>query len=231
MKPKVLLIIPAYNEEENLENVVNNVITNYPEYDYVVVNDGSQDDTRKICIQNNYNFLDYPVNQGLTSSFRGGLYYAIMMNYDYVIQCDADGQHDPIFIDSMLKTAISKNIDIVIGSRFVNKKKNFSFRMLGSRVISFCIYITTHRIIKDPTSGMRLFNRKSMELMYKQKEFGPEPDTISHLLKSGLTIEELPIEIGKREGGKSYFNISNSINYMIHMCFSIVLVDYLRRRK
>lgn len=230
MRPTILLIIPAYNEEDNLVNVVDNIITKYPDYDYVVVNDGSKDSTREICIEKDYNYVDYPVNQGLTSAFRGGLYYAIKMKYDYVIQCDADGQHDPAYIENMLNAAINQNADVVIGSRFVNNRKPFSFRMLGSRILSFCMLLTAHKVIKDPTSGMRLFNRRSMELIYSQKDFGPEPDTVAHLLRSGMKVIEIPVEIGERVAGTSYLNLTNSIMYMLHMCFSIIIVEHLRKR-
>lgn len=230
MKPKVLLIIPAYNEEDNLMNVVDNIITNYPDYDYVVVNDGSKDNTRKICIDKKYNYVDYPINQGLTSAFRGGIYYALMKKYDFAIQCDGDGQHNPLYIRDMLNAAEYENADVVIGSRFVNNKKPFSLRMFGSRILSLCIYLTTHKKIKDPTSGMRLFNQRSMELIYSQKDFGPEPDTVAHLLRSGMKIKEIPVEIGERIAGTSYLNITNSIKYMLHMCFSIIIVEHLRKR-
>ena len=230
MKPRILLVIPAYNEEDNLVSVVDNIITNYPDYDYVIVNDGSKDNTRRICIERNYNLVDYPINQGLTSAFRGGIYYALKKQYDYIIQCDADGQHDPAYIKELLKAGIIENADVVIGSRFVNDRKTFSPRMLGSRIISFFIFLTTHKIIKDPTSGMRLFNHRAMELIYAQKIFGPEPDAVAHLLRSGMTIIEVPVKIGKRVAGTSYLNFSNSIKYMLHMCFSIAIVEHLRKR-
>lgn len=230
MIPKILVIIPAFNEEDNLVNVVDNIITKYPDYDYVVINDGSKDNTRKICIDKQYNYVDYPLNQGLTSAFRGGLYYALKKKYDYIIQCDADGQHKPEYIENMLNIAIEKNVDIVIGSRFVNERKPFSFRMLGSRIISFCILLTAHKRIKDPTSGMRLFNRRSIELIYSQKDFGPEPDAVAHLLRSGMKVVELPVEISERMAGSSYLNVTNSIKYMLHMCFSIIIVEHFRRR-
>ena len=99
----LLIIIPAYNEAENIERVVNNLIENYPQYDYVLVNDGSSDDTRKICAKKGYNFLDLPINVGLAGAIRAGIRYANYHGYDYAVQIDGDGQHDPKYIKDMLE--------------------------------------------------------------------------------------------------------------------------------
>lgn len=231
MKSKVLLIIPAYNEQDSIVGVVNNITRNYPDYDYVVVNDGSKDNTRRICKECGYNMVDYPVNQGLTSAFRGGIYYAISKNYEYVIQCDADGQHDPKFIERMLEVAINENADVVIGSRFVNAKKPFSMRMLGSFILSWCIFITAHQRIKDPTSGMRLYNQRAINLIYSEKDFGPEPDALAHLMRCGIRVVEAQVDMHERVSGNSYLTITNSIKYMLHMFFSILVVEHFRRRE
>lgn len=230
MKSKILIIIPAYNEEENLVNVVDNIIENYSDYDYVVVNDGSIDNTRNICIKKGYNYVDYPVNQGLTSAFRGGVYYALENDYQYIIQCDADGQHDPKYIKEMLNKAICQKSDVVIGSRYIGNKKPFSFRMLGSRILSLCILLITRKRITDPTSGMRLYNHRTMKIIYSKKYFGPEPDTLVHLLKCRMKVVEIPVKMGERLLGTSYLNITNSIKYMLHMCFSIIIVENFRKK-
>ena len=99
---KVLVVIPAYNEQENISRVVDNLIQNYPQFDYVVVNDGSRDDTAQICRQNGYNLIDLPVNLGLAGGFQAGLKYAHKKDYDAAIQFDADGQHLPQFIQPMI---------------------------------------------------------------------------------------------------------------------------------
>lgn len=230
MQSKILLIIPAYNEEDCLADVVNNIITHYPAYDYVVVNDGSDDYTRKICLDNGYNFIDYPVNLGLTSAFRGGVIYALSKKYEYVLQCDADGQHDPGYVENMLEAAAKEHADVVIGSRFINNKKPFSFRMIGSRFLSACIYVTTHKKIKDPTSGMRLFNKRAIELIYSQRELGPEPDTVAHLIKNNINVIEIPVSISERKAGSSYLTLASSIKYMFQMCLSITIVELFRKK-
>ena len=136
----VLVIIPAYNESANIETVVGRLNSICPDYDYVVVNDGSTDSTAEICRRCGFNLLDLPVNLGLAGGFQAGLRYAARYGYRYAIQIDGDGQHRPEYIRSM-KEKMDEGYDIVIGSRFVGEKKPFTMRMIGSRMIGFAISI------------------------------------------------------------------------------------------
>lgn len=226
---KLLVIIPAYNEAENIERVVDNLINNYPQYDYVVVNDGSSDDTRKICARNRYNFLDLPVNVGLAGAIRAGIRYANFHGYDYALQLDGDGQHDPMYIEDLIKEMEQENADIVIGSRFKNVQKPKSLRMIGSRLISFSIRITTKgQKIEDVTSGMRLFNKKMIKQFGYNIHYSPEPDTLAYLLNCGVKIREVQVEMHDRIAGVSYLNFKNSIWYMLKMMFSIYIFQWVR---
>ena len=155
---KVLLIVPAYNEEENIVRVCNNLKNNFSQYDFVVINDGSSDDTLKLCKENHFPVISLPVNLGLSGGFQTGMKYAYRKGFDCAVQFDADGQHLPEYVETLIKE-IKNGSDIVIGSRFVTKKKPFTMRMLGSFMISTVIKMTTGRKIKDPTSGMRAFNK------------------------------------------------------------------------
>ena len=227
---KCLVIIPAYNEEENIVRVVENLKNNYPMYDYIVINDGSSDSTAKICRKNGYELVDLPVNLGLAGAFQTGLKYAYRNGYDYAIQFDADGQHRPEFIGSMLDK-IQEGYDIVIGSRFVTEKKPHSLRMLGSNLISMAMKLTTGRRVKDPTSGMRMFNKKMIAEFALNLNYGPEPDTISYLLKQGATIAEVQVEMDERIAGESYLNLTKSMMYMLRMLLSILLIQNFRKRR
>ena len=160
---KVLLVIPAYNEGKNIERVVDHIKNDFPELDYVVVNDGSKDDTADICRRRGYNF-------------------------------DGDGQHRPEYIQAM-KEKMDEGYDIVIGSRFVTEKKSWSMRMFGSRLIGTAIWLTTGAKIKDPTSGMRLFSRKMIGEFAWNLNYGPEPDTVSFLIRQGAKIAEVQVTI------------------------------------
>lgn len=225
----LLIIIPAYNEEANIERVVERLRQNFPQYDYVVVNDGSKDRTAEICREHGYNLLDLPVNLGLAGSFQAGIRYAYAKNYPYAIQIDGDGQHRPEYIERML-VKMKEGYDIVIGSRFVNAKKPFSMRMLGSNMIEAAIRLTTGAEIKDPTSGMRLYDRKMIEEFSKGLNYGPEPDTISYLVKQGASVAEVPVVMDERIGGVSYLTPIRAARYMIQMLVSILLIQSFRKR-
>ena len=225
----VLIIIPAYNEEGSIENVVKNLEENYSELDYVVVNDGSKDNTKKICEQNNFNLIDLPINLGLAGGFRAGMKYAYKMGYKYAVQFDADGQHRPEFISDMKKISES-GVDIVIASRFAEKKKPLSMRMLGSRLISTAIKITTGKRVKDPTSGMRMFNSKMIKECATNINYGPEPDTVSFLIKNGASVAEVQATMDERTTGESYLNAFKSISYMVRMLISIIVIQNFRKR-
>lgn len=229
---KVLLVIPAYNEAENIERVVDDIINNYPQYDYVVVNDGSRDDTRKICKRRGYNLLDLPINVGLAGAIQSGMKYANYYGYDYVVQVDGDGQHQPKYIKDMLDKMESSQSDIVIGSRFKTERKPFTARMIGSQLITYAIYITTKgTYIGDVTSGMRLFNKSMIKRFGYQMNYGPEPDTLAYLINCGIKIEEVQVEMSERIAGESYLNLANSFRYMVQMLFAILIFQWFRVRK
>ena len=227
---KTLIIIPAFNESENIERVVNNLHKNYPQYEYIIITDGSADNTAEVCRKNGYNFVDLPVNLGLAGAFQTGMKFAWTHGYDAALQFDGDGQHRPEYIQSMIEKMETEGADIVIGSRFVTQKKSLSPRMFGSRLISLLILLTTGRRIKDPTSGMRLYSRKVMEEFANGLNYGPEPDTIAYLLNKGCSVKEVQVTMDERIAGKSYLNAVSSMYYMMRICLSIVFVQWFRKR-
>lgn len=227
---KKLIIIPAYNEEKNIVRVVEEIKEKYSQYDYVVVNDGSKDRTAQVCLEHGFEIIDLPVNLGLAGAFQTGLKYAYIKKYDYAIQFDADGQHRAEYIDDILKE-MEKGFDIVIGSRFVTEKKPFSLRMFGSNMISIAMKLTTGKTIKDPTSGMRMFNKEMIKEFALNLNYGPEPDTISYLIKQGATISEVQVKMDERTEGESYLNFSRSMLYMLRMLISILFIQSFRKRK
>ena len=230
-KLKVLIIIPAYNEAECIETVVDNLIENYPQYDYVIINDGSTDDTRKVCARRKFNFMDLPVNTGLSGAIKSGMRYANYYGYDHVLQLDGDGQHDPAFIEDMIKEMESTDCDIVIGSRFKTKKKPLNSRMIGSQILTAAIWATTGgTYIGDVTSGMRLFNKKMIKRFGYDIHYSPEPDTLGYLLNCGVKIREVQVDMNERLAGVSYLNFKSSAWYMMKMLFSIVLFQWFRKR-
>lgn len=153
--------------------------------------------------------------------------YAYRHDYDCAIQFDADGQHLPQYINSLME-AIADN-DIAIGFRFVNKKP-LSMRMLGNNLISFAIRITTGKKLTDPTSGMRAFNKQMIKQLALGLNFGPEPDTVSYLIKRAKAkVVEVPVTMAERTAGESYLNPWNSIVYMLRMAISILFIQFIRK--
>lgn len=228
---RVIAVVPAYNERDNIVSTIEDLRINAPGVDYVIVNDGSKDDTLDICREHGYNVVDLPVNLGLAGAFQMGMRYAYEHDYDYAIQFDADGQHSAAYIEEMVKVAENKGANIVIGSRFATQKKPFSARMAGSALISAMILLTTRKRIQDPTSGMRLFDKTMIPLFAREMDFGPEPDTISLLMRWGYKVEETQVEMRERTAGESYLNFTKSVTYMLRMSISILLVQWFRRKK
>lgn len=228
---RVIAVVPAYNERDNIVSTIEDLRSNAPGVDYVIVNDGSKDDTLSICREHGYNVIDLPVNLGLAGAFQTGMRYAYEHGYDYAIQFDADGQHSAAYIYEMIRVAEAKAANIVIGSRFATQKKPLSARMAGSVLISAMILLTTRKRIQDPTSGMRLFDRQMIPLFANEMDFGPEPDTISLLMRWGYKVEETQVEMRERTAGESYLNFTKSITYMLRMSISILLVQWFRRKK
>lgn len=225
---KTLIIIPAYNEQDNIARVVDNLKNNFPQYDYLVVNDGSIDNTALVCENNSYNYISHPINLGLAGAFRTGMIFAKENGYDAAIQFDGDGQHNPEYIENMIKE-IENGVDIVIGSRFVTEKKPITMRMIGNNLIEVCIMLTTGKKIKDPTSGMRMYNKKMIERLANAVDLGPEPDTLALLYRKGAKVKEIQVKISERIAGKSYLTFAKSINYMSRMIISILLLQWFRK--
>lgn len=228
MSNKVLAIIPAYNEEECLELTVEELKAVAPDFDFIVVNDGSTDATGDICCKNKYPMLDLPVNGGLTVGFQAGMKYAARNGYRYAVQFDADGQHMPDVLESMRAKMDASNADIVIGSRFVQFKKEHSARMFGSRIITFIIKLTTGKRVSDPTSGLRMYNCRMIELFARDSSLNPEPETIAYLIRKGAKVEEVQVKMRERQAGESYLNLKRSAAYMIRVCTSILFVQWFR---
>lgn len=231
---KVLLIIPAYNEEESIEYTISSIrelIVSHElnfQLDYLVVNDGSKDKTSDIVKKLGVKLINLRVNLGLTGGFMAGMKYAHRHKYDYAIQFDADGQHLPEYIPDMV-LAGEKGANLVIGSRFVNEKRPKSLRMAGNILISTAIKIVTGKTIKDPTSGMRLFDKKSISFYVSNPNMTPEPETVSYLIKKGFTIKEVQVKMQERIAGESYLNLRRSIQYMTRVAISVLVLQPFRK--
>ena len=227
---KTLIVIPAYNEALNIVKTVNDIKQNAPDVDYVVVNDGSKDNTLEVLKEHNFNYIDGFCNLGLFGAVQTGFKLALLNDYDIVIQFDGDGQHSAKYIKSLIDE-IGKGNDIVIGSRFVTEKKPFTARMLGSRLIAFSIRLMTGKKITDPTSGFRAYNRACIKDYANDMNNPPEPDTLVYMLRKNRKIKEVQVQMSEREFGESYLNLMNTIKYMSRMMVSIFLIQPFRKVK
>ncbi len=226
---RVLTVIPAYNEEECLEGTIAMLQERCPGLDYLVVNDGSKDSTRQIIEKNGFYGANLPINTGLTSAFRTGMKYACRHGYDAVVQFDADGQHLPTYIPQMAQVLEEKGADIVVASRYLDGTvKPTGARGAGSRLITWLIKLTTGAVITDPTSGMRMYSRKMIELFCKGFDWAPEPDLVAIVARKYGPVVEIQAEMQERQGGESYLKLGNVIRYMSRTCLSIVMSRFLR---
>lgn len=227
---KTLVVIPAYNEALNIEKTVHDLEVNAPDVDYVVVNDGSKDNTLEVLKKNDFNYIDGFCNLGLFGAVQTGFKLAIKENYDIVIQFDGDGQHSAKYIAPLVKE-IEKGNNIVIGSRFVDEKKTFTARMIGSRLIASAIKLVTGKTITDPTSGFRAYDRDCILDYANEMNNPPEPDTLVYMLRKQRKIKEIQVQMSDREFGESYLNLVNTIKYMSRMMVSIFLIQPFRKVK
>ena len=238
-KNKILLIIPAYNEEENIlktfKTIENYNKKNKTNYDVIVVNDGSKDKTEEILVKNKINHIKLIYNLGIGGAVQTGYKYAYENDYDIAVQYDGDGQHDVSYVKNIIEPIINDQVDFVIGSRFIKKDKdnfNSTFsRRIGINLISFFIKLVTKKKVYDTTSGFRAVNKEIIEYFASDypSEY-PEPITTTQLLQKKYRLKEVPVKMNARTGGKSSIGSWKNVYYMINVIISILTVD-VRGRK
>lgn len=230
---KRLIIVPAYNEEANIERTVEDILEKSKHFDYVVINDCSTDHTKKICEENHYNIINLPINLGIGGAVQTGYQYAVAHGYDMAVQVDGDGQHDPEFLEKMADYLEKNQLDMVIGSRFIEKEgfQSSGLRRVGIRFFTRLIRILTGKTITDPTSGLRMIGKNVLEMFAKDypKDY-PEPESVVAVLMRGLKVEEIPVIMREREGGVSSISLKNSVYYMIKVPLAIIFEWFRKGR-
>ncbi len=230
---KALIIIPAYNEAENIQKVADRLITDYPQYDYVIVNDSSKDETAAICRQNHYNFVTLPINLGIGGGVQTGYKYALEHGYDIAVQHDGDGQHDPAYIEKVIQPLAEGQADIAIGSRFLNREgfQSSAGRRAGIRFLSLLIRLCCGARVKDVTSGFRAVNRKYIRFYAEDYPSDyPEPEAIVTASLDGARIREVPVVMRERENGVSSINLKRSVYYMVKVSIAIMICRLTGKR-
>lgn len=221
---KVLIIVPAYNEEKNIPMLVKKLESF--SYDYLIINDCSKDNTGKLLDEMRLNHIDLSNNMGLAGVTQVGFKYANDYAYQAAIVIDGDGQHNPDYIGSLL-AKIEEGYDYVVGSRFVEKKQPLTMRMLGSRLLKLCIRIKTGAKVTDPTSGMRAVGNKLIAEFAHSMNFVAEPDALAYVLHSKFKVCEVQVEMNDREEGASFFQSPlNTLKFMINVCMSIIFIQW-----
>ena len=225
-KKKVLVIIPAYNEAENIVHVVKHMMEAAPKYDYLVINDGSTDNTPDLCRRENYHYLDLPINMGIGGAVQAGYIYARKYDYDIAVQMDGDGQHDIAYLDRLLEPIANGEADVVIGSRFLEKEgfQSTLSRRMGINILSGLIWLVTGRHIMDVTSGYRVVNKMFIKIYSEDYPMDyPEPEAIVAAIMHLGRVKEVPVRMRAREGGVSSITFKKSIYYMIKVTLAILI--------
>ena len=230
---KVLIIIPAYNEQKNLKNVIMNLQLAVPDMDYLIVNDCSKDNTAQICKEHGFNFISLPINLGIGGGMQTGYKYAVENDYDIAIQFDGDGQHNAEYIKDLIKPIEAGEAYLVIGSRFINKEgfQTSFMRRLGINVLCGVLRLCGKVKISDATSGFRAASRPVIEFFsnYYAQDY-PEPESIIAASVSGFKVKEVPVIMNERTAGVSSISSFKSVYYMIKVTLAILIYKLVGKR-
>jgi glycosyltransferase involved in cell wall biosynthesis len=230
--PRMLVIIPALNEEDSIGHVIGRIRDAVPQADIMVVNDGSTDGTSQIAGQHGAYVLNLPYNLGIGSAMQTGFLFARDNGYDVAIQVDGDGQHDPSEIPQLLEDLETGSVDVVVGSRYIEERGYITpkIRRLGIVILSTVITLVTRQRFTDPTSGFRASNRQAICFCAHDYPFDyPEPESVVLFKRAGLRVHEIPVTMNARYGGQSSITPVRSGYYMIKVILAII-VGLLRQR-
>lgn len=223
---KKLIIIPAYNESANIEKTVRDIEENAKGFDYVIINDCSTDNTREICEAKGFNIVNLPINLGIGGAVQTGYQYAVRYGYELAVQVDGDGQHDPQFLKQMADYMENHDVDMVIGSRFIEKEgfQSSFMRRVGITYFTGLIKLCTGKKITDPTSGLRMAGCRVIRMFADSypKDY-PEPESVVSALRKGCVVQEIPVVMRARQGGESSITMKKSVYYMIKVTIAILM--------
>lgn len=228
------MIIPAYNEEANIAQTIQDLKANAPEVDVIVINDCSKDGTKKILKKQKIPFIDLPINLGIGGGVQTGYCYALNNEYDIAIQFDGDGQHDAQYINTLIEPIKQGKADVVIGSRFIEKEgfQSSAMRRLGINFLSGLIHLLSGVKVRDVTSGMRAVNKKMIALFAEQyAQDYPEPEAILASGIAGAKIAEVPVKMKERMAGQSSIGAWSSVYYMVKVSLALVIERTTMKRR
>ncbi|HER7652269.1 TPA: glycosyltransferase family 2 protein [Streptococcus pyogenes] len=224
---KKLIIIPAYNESSNIVNTIRTIESDAPDFDYIIIDDCSMDNTLAICQKQGFNVISLPINLGIGGAVQTGYRYAQRCGYDVAVQVDGDGQHNPCYLEKMVEVLVQSSVNMVIGSRFITKEgfQSSFARRIGIKYFTWLIALLTGKKITDATSGLRLIDRSLIERFANHyPDDYPEPETVVDVLVSHFKVKEIPVVMNERQGGVSSISLMKSVYYMIKVTLAILVV-------
>lgn len=223
---KVLVIIPAYNEGKNIGNVVTQLRSACPDYDYIIMNDCSKDGTEQICRENGFHYVSLPINLGIGGNVQTGYRYAKKHGYDIAVQLDGDGQHDPSQLKSLITLIENGQAHMVIGSRFIRREgfQSSFLRRVGIRFFEKLIRLLCRQTIADATSGFRACSRDLIDFFAEDyAQDYPEPEAVISAIRAGFKVTEVPVVMKERKTGVSSISSLKSIYYMIKVSLAMLI--------
>ncbi len=233
---EIIIIIPAYNEEKNIESLIRNIRAKVSNVDVLVIDDGSADRTARAAEKGGAIALRLPFNMGYGAALQTGFKYALNKRYRYVVQMDADGQHDPDSVEILLNEIRKEESDVVIGSRYLGGKDSYKIplvRKLGMRLFAKIASVITGQPVTDPTSGFQALNRDALRF-YASKYYPvdyPDADVIIMLHRAGLSVKEISVIMHNREEGQSMHSGIIKPLYYVFKMFLSMFVTLLRKDK
>ena len=227
MSPKVLIIVPAFNESGNIGRAISDIRKQNLPVDILVIDDGSTDITAQEAVAAGVKVVSLPFNLGIGGAVQTGFQYALQYDYAMAVQMDGDGQHDAAFLEKLITPILEDKVDMVVGSRFMESNDGFksSFsRRIGINFFVRLINGLTGLNITDPTSGFRAHNQKIITAFAKNypQDF-PEPEAIVVAKRLGARIGEVAVLMRKRTEGQSSIRQLKSLYYMVKVTFAILL--------
>lgn len=223
---KVLVMIPAFNEEASIVSFAEELKSVRPDVDFVVINDCSRDSTAALCREHGYPLLNLPVNLGIGGAVQTGYLYALENGYDVAVQMDGDGQHDPHDLAALLAPIENGTADLAIGSRFLTGEgfQSTFMRRLGISILRGAIFLRTKKHVSDPTSGYRAADRRVIGLFAQHyAQDYPEPESLVTAIKAGAVVTDVPASMRERLGGASSISEFHAVYYMLKVTLAVLM--------
>ena len=233
MKPKILIMVPAFNEAESIGKLIEEILVAIPQADLVIINDGSGDHTAEEALKAGALVASLPHNLGIGGAIQTGFQIACEEDYDVAVQIDGDGQHDPSYVSQLIQPVLDGTLELCIGSRFLDKTsgtyRSTWFRRFGIRFFCRLLGFLTGLHLTDPTSGFRATGKKLIRSFaaYYPVDF-PEPEAVKIAKRLGARVGEIPVRMRERQGGRSSIRYLATLYYMTKVTLAI-LIDSLKK--